>query len=180
VSGSAFYNLSALEEIAVNLFYGWGYNFYRVENQLRADDLLLRAKVCWLLGLCRATLEAKQSDFRRKFLPPPSRENPRPPPEVVVKAQALEELSGRVGQLEARVRALPVPESDRMTQRYRRESFTLEQLRRCDAHLVGRVQTLHDMLAGKGQEWILENAELIREGLASMQQSLEERQTLLQ
>jgi hypothetical protein len=180
VSGSAFYDVSALEEIGVNLFYGWGYNFYRLENQLRADDLLLRAKVSWLLGLCRATLETAQSDYRREFLPPPSREKPRPSAEAVADAQALETLSRLVGRLEGRVRALPVPENDRMTQRHRRESLTLEQLRRCDARLVGRAQTLHDMLADKGHQWVLANAELIRAGLASIEQNLEQRQALLQ
>ena len=180
MSSLGFYDAGALRQIATNLFYGWGYNFYRVENQLRADDLLLRAKVCGLLGLCRAALEAAQSDYRRKFLPPPTRDNPRPPPEAMANAQALEELSRLVGQLEGRVRALPVPENDRMTQRYRQESFTLEQLSRCDARLVGRAQTLREMLAGKAHEWVLENAGLIREGLASMQQNLEERQLLLQ
>ena len=32
---SAFYNVDALEKVAINLFYGWGYNFYRQENQMR-------------------------------------------------------------------------------------------------------------------------------------------------
>ncbi len=53
----AFDDLEALEKIAVNLFYGWGYNFYRVENQLRADDLTVRAKVGWLLGQARESVE---------------------------------------------------------------------------------------------------------------------------
>ena len=39
-----------------NLFYGWGYNFYRVENQLRADDQLVRSKAAWLLGLATASV----------------------------------------------------------------------------------------------------------------------------
>ena len=54
---SNFDDLDALEKIAVNLFYGWGYNFYRLENQLRADDLTVRAKVGWLLGQARAAVE---------------------------------------------------------------------------------------------------------------------------
>jgi len=43
---SAFYDQGPLSQIAINLFYGWGYNFYRQENQLRADDQLIRAQVC--------------------------------------------------------------------------------------------------------------------------------------
>ena len=39
-----------VKQVLSNLFYGWGYNFYRKENQLRADDLLIRSKVSELLG----------------------------------------------------------------------------------------------------------------------------------
>ena len=78
MSDSDFYNLGELEQIAVNLFYGWGYNFYRLENQLRADDLTIRAKIGWLLGLSRAQVETAESAWRRAFLPAPTREKPRP------------------------------------------------------------------------------------------------------
>ena len=57
MSDSDFYDVDELEKIAVNLFHGWGYNFYRLENQLRADDLTVRAKVGWLLGLARASVD---------------------------------------------------------------------------------------------------------------------------
>ena len=74
MSGPLFYDLEEIDQIAVNLFYGWGYNFYRLENQLRADDILVRGKVGWLLGLARASIEEAESVYRRAFLPPPSRE----------------------------------------------------------------------------------------------------------
>jgi hypothetical protein len=77
MSDSAFYNVGTLEKIAINLFYGWGYNFYRVENQLRADDLLIRSRVGWLLGCARKSVETAELKYRREFLPPPSREKPR-------------------------------------------------------------------------------------------------------
>ena len=40
MSGASFYDAGPLKQLAVNLFHGWGYNFYRKENQLRTDDLL--------------------------------------------------------------------------------------------------------------------------------------------
>jgi hypothetical protein len=119
MSGSVFYDVGMLDQTAINLFYGWGYNFYRLENQLRADDLIVREKVCWLLGLVRAAVEAAQSAYRRAHLPPPSRARPLPDAAAVASAQALEALSGEIGSLEGVIRALPVPEGDRMTQRYR-------------------------------------------------------------
>jgi hypothetical protein len=119
MSNSLFYDLHPLEEIAVNLFHGWGYNFYRLENQLRADDLVIRNQVCSLLGAARGALDAAESAYRRAFLPPPSREKPRQDPAAIANAQTLERLSHAVGALEGQIRAQPVPENDRMTQRYR-------------------------------------------------------------
>src|SRR5271154_76989 len=92
-----FYDVDALGQIAINLFYGWGYNFYRLENQLRADDQLIRAKVGFLLGSARKSVETAERDYRREFLPPPSREKPRPDPEAVSGAQTLERLSKAIG-----------------------------------------------------------------------------------
>jgi hypothetical protein len=60
MSDTDFYDVDELEKTAVNLFYGWGYNFYRLENQLRADDLTVRAKS----GGCSAWRELQSA--RRK------------------------------------------------------------------------------------------------------------------
>ena len=132
-----FYDLDELEKIAVNLFYGWGYNFYRLENQLRTDDLTIRAKVGWLLGSARASVETAESAYRRERLPEPTREKPRPDAGAVAGAQMLERLSKEIGSLEGRIRAQPAPENDRMTQRYRHEAATLQHLRDCDMELAG-------------------------------------------
>ncbi|MBC7496885.1 MAG: hypothetical protein H7243_06965, partial [Sphingomonadaceae bacterium] len=47
---SDFYDAGAVGRIANTLFLGWGYDFYKTTNQLRADDQLIRAKVGQLLG----------------------------------------------------------------------------------------------------------------------------------
>jgi hypothetical protein len=179
MSGAAFYDTDRLEQIAINLFYGWGYNFYRLENQLRADDLLVRSQVSVLLGQARKSVEAEQSSYRRKFLPPPTRENPLPEPTALANARTLEELSAGIGQVEGAIRALPVPENDRMTQRYRQEAETLLRLRACDTQLVGQAETLREMLS-RDYHWMLENAATLRDGLRLMRQTLEARQLLLQ
>jgi hypothetical protein len=61
-----FYDAGALRQIATNLFYGWGYNFYKQENQLRADDQLVRAKAGWLLGVAAAYVQAAGGVYRRR------------------------------------------------------------------------------------------------------------------
>ena len=165
MSGSAFYDVGKLDQIAINLFYGWGYNFYRLENQLRADDLIVREKACWLLGLSRSMVEAAQSAFRRTHLPPPSRARPLPDPDAVAGAQALEALSASIGQLEGTIRTLPAPENDRMTQRHRQEAQTLVALGACDQRLVGLAETFRQMLDGRDGVWILANLSDIQRGI---------------
>nr|WP_294512933.1 hypothetical protein [uncultured Rhodopila sp.] len=179
MSGSVFYDAAGLDRVAINLFYGWGYNFYRQENQLRADDLLIREKAGFLLGQSRAMLEAGQSAYRRGHLPPPSRAHPLPPPEAIEAARALEELSNAVGALEGTIRALPVPENDRMTQRYRQEAGTLSLLAACDQRLIGLAEALRATLDGRDHDWMLANRATIREALRLIQGQVRERQALL-
>ncbi len=176
---SIFDDPEALEKVAVNLFYGWGYNFYRVENLLRADDLMVRAKVCALLGQARATVESAESDYRRVHLPAPTREKPLPDPAAVTGAQALEALSRQIGAIEGQIRAQPVPEADKMTNRYRREGETLQRLLQGDMALVGRAETLRAKLDGQEGEAILAAAAELRGGLRGLEQSLRERQSVL-
>nr|WP_294520033.1 hypothetical protein [uncultured Rhodopila sp.] len=179
MSGSVFYDASGLDRVAINLFYGWGYNFYRQENQLRADDLLIREKAGFLLGQSRAMLEAEQSAYRRTRLPPPTRAQPLPPPEAIEAARALEDLSTAIGSLEGTIRALPVPEADRMTQRYRQEAETLAMLAACDQRLIGLAEGLRATLDGRDHGWILANQATIREALRLLAARVRERQALL-
>jgi hypothetical protein len=179
MSGFDFYNLDAVEQIGVNLFYGWGYNFYRLENQLRADGLTIRAKVGWLLGLARGAVEAAESDYRRAILPPPTREKPRPDAAAAAGAQSLERLSRAIGALEGQIRAQPAPEVDRMTQRYREEAATRQRLLDCDARAAGQAELLRTMLDHKDGAWMIERSAEILDGLKAIETSLRERQAAL-
>jgi hypothetical protein len=174
-----FYNLEAVERIAVNLFYGWGYNFYRLENQLRSDDLTVRAKVSWLLGLARESVETAESGYRRAFLPEPTRGKPRPDASAVAGAQTLERLSKAIGALEGRIRAQPVPESDRMTQRYRQEAAMIQRLVDCDVTLAGRAEMLRAMLDSLDGAAMIGKSHEIHEGLKAVETSLMDRQAAL-
>ncbi len=179
MSTSAFYNVDPLEKVAINLFYGWGYNFYRQENQLRADDLLIRSKVGWLLGNARKSVEEAETAYRREFLPPPSREKPRHEPSAVAGAQALERLSKALGALQGQISGQPVPENDRMTQRYRQEAGTLQRLIESDQKLAGQAELLRSMIAQKTGTWLIENVAALQEGIAAIGETLDQRQLLL-
>jgi hypothetical protein len=179
MSGSIFYGAPALDQIAINLFYGWGYNFYRLENQLRADDLLIREKVSFLLGQTRTVLATEESVYRRRFLPPPSREHPRPHPDALENAHVLEALSAAIGDLEGTIRSLPVPESDRMTQRYRHEAGTLMELAVYDQRMIGLTEALRATIEGRDHAWILANQTLLWAATELLRQRVRERQGLL-
>src|SRR5271155_528237 len=179
MANSAFYDVDALEKIAINLFNGWGYNFYRQENQLRADDQVIRSKGGLLLGWARKSVETSEHNYRRDYLPPPSREKPRPDAQAVSSAQALERLSKAIGALQGLVTAQPVPENDRMTQRYREEAGTLQQLVANDQKLAGQVELLRALLDKKDGAWLIQNMPDLQDGINAISETLKSRQLLL-
>jgi hypothetical protein len=177
--GLGFYDAGALRQVATNLFYGWGYNFYRVENQLRADDQLVRAKAAWLLGIAMAGVDAAESEYRREFLPAPSRAKPFPDSAAVTAAQRLERLARAIGALEAAIHQQPVPENDRMTQRYRKEAPTLKELIEHDQQLVGQCELLRSMVDKQDGASILDSLPDLEAGLDAIRATLRKREGVL-
>lgn len=174
-----FYDAGALRQIATNLFYGWGYNFYRAENQLRADDQLVRSKAAWLLGEAMASVGTAETDYRREFLPAPSRAKPFPDAAAVGQAQLLERLAREIGGMEAFIQQQPVPENDRMTQRYRHEAPTLKKLIASDEQLVGQCELLRSMVSGKNATAVLKAFPDLEKGLQAIQETLRDREAIL-
>lgn len=179
MAGLDFYDAGALRQLATNLFYGWGYNFYKRENQLRADDQLVREKADWLLGRAAASVESAESNYRREFLPPPSREKPFPDAVAVAEAQQLERLVKAIRALANRMTELPAPENDRMTQRFREEAATLEGLIALDEQLVGQCELLRSTVEKREGAWIAERIKEINAGLDAIDATLVKRQALL-
>ena len=176
---SEFYSADPLSQVAINLFYGWGYNFYRVENQLRADDLLVRHQVAGLLGDARIALGKAESAYRDAHLPPLSREQPRPHPAALKDARLLEALGAEVGAAAGRIRALPVPENDRIAQRHRAEGDTLARLLQADMALAGHADALRRAVDGEAADWILANADTLRAHITAIDAALFDRQAIL-
>jgi hypothetical protein len=174
-----FYDAGILRQIATNLFYGWGYNFYRVENQLRADDQLVRAKAASLLGYAMTGVTEAESAYRREFLPPPTRAKPFPDADAVAAAQKLERLAGDICGLEAALHHQPVPENDRMTQRFRHEAPTLQKLIEQDERLVGQCELLRSMVGGQPAASILGKISQLESGLDAIRNTLQRREAVL-
>lgn len=136
-------------------------------------------ETCSLLGRARAGLDEAESRYRRDNIAPPTRANPFPDPAVVGNAQALERLGREVGGLEGLIRHQPVPENDRMTQRYRLEAATLAALAEKDAVLVGQAELLRSMVEGAAADAILASKSEIETGITAIASTLRDRQTFL-
>jgi hypothetical protein len=175
----SFYDAGILRQIATNLFYGWGYNFYRKENQLRADDQTIRSKGASLLGEAMANVSAAESEYRREYLPPPSRAKPFPDAEAVASAQKLERLAKDIGAVEAALQHQPVPENDRMTQRYRHEAPTLAKLMEYDERLVGQCELLRRAVSGVDGLAVLKSLSNLEAGLDAIRETLRNREVVL-
>jgi hypothetical protein len=176
---SGFYDAGTVRGIANTLFLGWGYDFYKSTNQLRADDQLIRAKVGQLLGFAQADLAAAETAYRHAHIAPPTRAAPFPDPAVVAGAKTLERLGREVGALIGRVAAAPAPPADRMTERYRDEGETLTYLRDHDRVLVGQAALLRSTVEGKDGPALLAAAGEIDEGLMALRRTLEARASAL-
>jgi hypothetical protein len=173
------YDTDAVERVAVNLFYGWGYNFYRVENQLRADDLLARHHVAGIVAEARKTVDRAEAAFRAEKLPPPTREKPTHDPQAMRDVATLEALARRIAALADRIRAQPAPENDRITQRHRREAETLARLLAADTALTGRAEALRLGLAAHAPGWMLEHAEALGQYIDLIETALRDRAAIL-
>ena len=134
------------KQVLSNLFYGWGYNFYRYENQLRADDLLIRSRLSDWLGESRAHVAALEAEYRRTYLPPPTREHPFPDSAAISHAQTLQRIGRDIESIETLIRTASVPEMDRIHQRHRKEGETLEELVAADSALALQVKNLRDTI----------------------------------
>jgi hypothetical protein len=176
---SSFYLADEFEQLAINLFYGWGYNFYRVENQLRTDDLLVRSKISELLAAARTDVVDTGIKYRHEHLPPPTRENPLPNAEAVHTAKAIDEAAARLTAVAAQIRTAPVPENDRMWQRYRNEANTLAQLGQIDKEMVAIAAALRSRTQSGAGAWIIENLGEIQSATDALKAILRKRADLL-
>jgi hypothetical protein len=167
-----------ISKLAIILLHGWSYN-YRIEKHFRADAVLIRDKVGFLLGTARKNVEKAEADYRREFLPPPSREKPRHDPAFVAGAQSIERLSKGIGALATLLNTQPLPEKERMTRRPGQEGPTLQQLIDSDQLLVGQADLLRVIVDGKKGGWLVENKSTVEDGLAAIGETLRKRQGLL-
>ena len=170
---------SKLTQIAINLWTGWGYNMFKVENQLRADSMVIRTKGSQILGRAKTSLSDAETAYRRKMLPPLTRESPKHHPDALAGARSIEALVTEIGRIEGQLRSAPAPETDRIMLRWRNERGLLERLVESDKITIGKAEVFRSVVEGKDGQWVVENEAQIRAGLASLDESIKERSDML-
>jgi hypothetical protein len=168
----------------VMLLNGYGFNWYRADNQARADDLLIRSRASEHLAEAAASLRAAEAAYRRRFIPPPSREHPSSDPACLAEARRLHDTADRIAALDTRLRGAAVPGDDKIWARLRtRQEDLLQQLCQCDLVLVGMANDLRALAAGIGvvpQTGLAADTErAIDQSLAELAKSLAKRDELL-
>ena len=130
-----------------NLFYGCGYNFYRNDDRLGADDLLIRGKLRQLLTDSRAHLSALVAAFRHQNLPPPDPQCPAVNPVALAMAKSLEDAQRRLEAMEAAIRTTAMPQRAGLRRRHDRERGMFERLVALDGETVLALVRLRDAIA---------------------------------
>jgi hypothetical protein len=122
-----------------NLFYAGGYNFYRRENRLHTDDLLVRRKLTELLRESRYHLRALETAFRirtRRFAGLPT----------ATAIEALECAQRDLDAMEATVRNAELGEMGHFPEHRREERGPLERLVALDGEALLALVTLRDAI----------------------------------
>jgi hypothetical protein len=140
---------------------------------------LIRSKAASLLANAMASVEEAENAYRRVYLPAPTRAKPFPDAAAVESAQKLERLARAIGAVEATIVHQPVPENDRMTQRYRQEAKTLETLIEFDHRLVGQCELARSMVNGKDGATLLKMLPDLEAGLEAIRETMRNREAVL-
>ena len=166
-----------IKQTAWLLFYGWGYNFYRVENQLRADDLLIRTKVAAILAAARAHLKLLENTYRRDYLPPPTRVAPYPDQARLEQARRIERGGRLIEEISTAIISAPNPANDKIWLRHRQEKQLMETLQDIDTRLTDAAVAFHDMVVEWGADAVAapEVEQHVAAGLAPLRVIVRER-----
>lgn len=121
-----------------------GTSFYAQRERLREDDRILRERISANLVEAARLVRDLSTAYRRKALPPPTREHPDPDPEALSLARSLDTLLHEIQDVDGLVRAAPFPHSDRTWQRLRSGELLLSLLLENDVTLVQAAGEVRD------------------------------------
>jgi len=163
------------------LLNAYGYNLYDKKNRARADDLLVREKTAGALADASNALGALRTAYRRRFVPPPTREQPEAAPEHLARLQEIADLQQRIATLETRIRSASTPTQDSVWEHFRREQTMLNQLLMADYNLIAPASDLRDsILPLTPIDWSDEIAAMLAGTVVQLDSAFRQRSSLLQ
>ncbi len=118
------------------LLNGWGYQWYRKESQIRADDLLVRHRASTLLGQALAALHRAEVALGRVPRKRPGGAVLLPVHARAADLQVLGALVARLDHLRAALGPAAMAQEDRLAARLRHEAGLLAELVACDCLLA--------------------------------------------
>jgi hypothetical protein len=156
-----------------------GVDHYTESGRLRADDLAVRSHAAELLSRAAQTLSAAAVEYRRTRVPPPTREQPFPPAELVEPAAAARRCAERYTAVADRVRNAPFPPDPKKTWKKLR-SGGAARLLDLDRSLLGQAQYAAAVLGEVLPDLLGElPAGEAFDALAALSQTLDERTSYL-
>jgi len=164
------------------LMTGYAYNFYGKREIARADDLLIRERASETLGQAVHALGEQEAEFGRIYIPPMTRENPFPPPDVMAAFKELKRHKEKVMDLGVRIRGMSVPSQDKTWLRFRDEVPLLQQLVQFDYNLITGTASLRDLVLNMtAASWRDSSAaSALDQYLAPLEQTVRQRTEFLQ
>ncbi len=119
-------------------------DLYRLKGRLRADDLLVRNRAGAELQAAGNMVRDLAGRYHLGFVPPSTRENPFPAPEVTRTLAELDHLERDVSDVETSIRGQAVPGRDRVWDAVRDELGTLDLLLQFDLLLITQAQEVRE------------------------------------
>ena len=163
------------------LMNAYGYNLYEKKNRARADDLIVRQTAAGALGSAVNSLRTLRTEYRRRFIPPPTRDNPEPPRARLDDLAEMARLQDQVGDLETRVRSMAVPVQDRAWEKFRKEGQLLNELLTQDYNLISPCQALREQMRTISVEtWDADTVTHVQTAINQIDDAIRARQNLLQ
>lgn len=162
------------------LLTGYGYNFYGVANQARADDLLVRERASYHLAHAVDSLTSLRTAYQRRYMPPLTRENPYPSAEALASLREMQDVQQTISDVESHIRGMSVPAQDRIWWHFRQEHMLLNQLLYYDLSLVRGCEQVYDYVAQFTPEnWNAQVATSLRQLIQQITQIANDRERFL-
>jgi hypothetical protein len=162
------------------LLTGYGYNFYNVTNQARADDLLVRERASYHLAQAVEMLATLRGEYQRRFIPPLTRANPDPPQEAMAQVREIEATQQALANVETQIRGMAVPTQDRTWWRFRQEQALLAQLLQFDLSLVRNSEQVYQYVSQLTPDnWITQGSMPLRQMIQQLTHLARERERFL-